>query len=62
MNELHEYRALDHLASQHFLKPSHMNIKLWWKNINHLAKPHIGDKELDIKLSQKRFDFISKHL
>ena len=62
MTELLQYRAIDHLANQNFLKPTHMNFKTWFKNINYLAKPHIGDKNLDIKLSRTRFDFISKHI
>ena len=62
MTELLQHRALDHLANQNFSKPTHMNIETWFKNINYLAKPHIGDKDLDIKIGRKRFDFISKHL
>ena len=62
MTELLQYKALDHLANENFTKPTHMNIKLWFKNINYLAKPHIGKNDLDIKLTIRRFDFISKHL
>ena len=62
VDELIEYKALDTLATSAFLKPTHMNFKMWFKNVNYLAKPYIGDKNLNLKLSRKRFDFISKYL
>ena len=63
IDELIEYQALNHLSTSNFLKPVHMPIDIWFKNINHLAKPLIGDKyDLDIKMSYKRFNFISKYI
>ena len=63
IEELFEYQALNHLATSSFLKPAHMSIEKWFKNVNYLAKPLIGENvDLDLKMSYERFNFISKYI
>ena len=63
IEELFEYQALNHLATSSFLKPDHMPIEKWFKNVNYFAKPLIGKKvDLDIKMVYSRFNFISKYI